>query len=180
MEFIEHIALGALTVMPEEAATQDGFAALVRRQSRLVFRVAYAVLRNRADAEDVAQEVFWKLHRTGAWRAIDDEPAFLARATWRMAVDRRPRRAFAPVPELPVASHEQNVLDDDLHTLVHRLIDELPDELRLVLALTAVQELNSRQIAELLATPEGTVRTRLARARQVLKEKLAIALERRR
>ena len=60
---------------------------------------------------------------------------------------------------------------------VHRLIDALPEELRQPLALSTVQELNSREIAAILDIPEGTVRTRLMRARQLLKEKLAAQLE---
>ena len=60
---------------------------------------------------------------------------------------------------------------------MHRLIDALPEELRQPLALSTVQELNSREIADILDIPEGTVRTRLMRARQMLKEKLAAQLE---
>jgi DNA-directed RNA polymerase specialized sigma24 family protein len=69
------------------------FAALVERQSRFVFRIAYTVLRNVHDAEDAAQDVFLKLYRTKAWKKMCDERAFLARATWRMAVDRARRNA---------------------------------------------------------------------------------------
>src|SRR3982750_1180116 len=75
---------------------EDGFAALVMRQSRFVFGVAYSILRNPHDAEDVVQEVFLKLYRGGAWRNIVDERAFLARAAWRMAVDRLPKRPADP------------------------------------------------------------------------------------
>ena len=51
-------------------------------------------------------------------------------------------------------------------------MDALPEELRQPLALSTVQELNSREIAAILDIPEGTVRTRLMRARQLLKQKL--------
>ena len=67
------------------------FEALVKRQLRFVFRVAYAILRNSHDAEDAVQEMFLKLYRNGAWKDIEDERAFLARAAWRMAIDRLPR-----------------------------------------------------------------------------------------
>jgi RNA polymerase sigma-70 factor (ECF subfamily) len=68
------------------------FAACVQRQSRLVFRVAYAVLRNAHDAEDVVQEVFLKLYRNGRWRDVRDEKAYFARTAWRMAIDRLPEQ----------------------------------------------------------------------------------------
>ena len=56
---------------------------------------------------------------------------------------------------------------------MHRLIASLPDELRYPLVLSAIEELNSRQIAEVIGIPESSVRGRLMRARQLLKEKLA-------
>jgi RNA polymerase sigma-70 factor (ECF subfamily) len=52
------------------------------------------------------------------------------------------------------------------------MVATLPSDLRAVLTLSTVEELNSREIAEILGIPEGTVRTRLQRARQTLKEKL--------
>src|SRR6266536_854062 len=76
--------------------SSEAFAALVARQSRFVFRVAYAVLRNSHDAEDVVQETFLKLYRSGRWQNVQDERAFLARTAWRMAVDRRPKTTGAP------------------------------------------------------------------------------------
>src|SRR4051812_20814528 len=71
---------------------EERFRDLVERQSRFVFRIAYAMLRNVQDAEDVVQEVFLKLFRGGAWEEMRDERAFLARTAWRMAVDRLPHR----------------------------------------------------------------------------------------
>ena len=67
---------------------EASFAGLVERQSRFVFRVAYALLRNSHDAEDAVQETFLKLYRGGAWEAIENERAFLARVAWRIAVDK--------------------------------------------------------------------------------------------
>jgi RNA polymerase sigma-70 factor, ECF subfamily len=163
----------------------EAFASLVHRQSKFVFRVAYAMLRNSHDAEDVVQETFLSLYRSGAWRDMKDERAFLARATWRQAIDRL--RANPKDHEddadvlLELPSHdedpEQTLLGADQQAAVHRLIDALPEELRQPLALSTVQELNSREIAAILDIPEGTVRTRLMRARQILKQKLAAQME---
>ena len=69
------------------ALREAQFAELVKRRSRFVFRVAWAVLRNAHDTEDAVQEAFLKLYRTGAWQRMDDERAFLARTAWRLAVD---------------------------------------------------------------------------------------------
>ncbi len=170
---------------------EDGaFESLVRRQSRFIFRVVYAILRNAHDAEDVVQEAFLNLYRSGAWRQMKDERAFLARAAWRQAIDRiraNPKQALANraeddsqiLLELPSreTDPEQAILGANQQAVVHRLIDALPEELRQPLALSTVQELNSREIAAILGIPEGTVRTRLMRARQMLKEKLAAQIE---
>ena len=158
------------------------FTALVQRQSRFVFRVVYAVLLNAHDAEDAVQESFLKLYRNGGWRDAGNERAFLARVAWRVAVDHR--RASHPTiaasePEMqaelpsPVPGPEQTLVAANQHALVHSMIDALPEDLRLPLVLSASDELNSREIATILGIPEGTVRTRLQRARQVLRQRIA-------
>jgi RNA polymerase sigma-70 factor (ECF subfamily) len=158
------------------------FTALVQRQSRFVFRVAYAVLLNAHDAEDVVQETFLKLYRNGGWQKAENERAFLARAAWRVAVDRRRSAGAAggfidaePAvdPASPQPGPEQALVTANQHAVIHSMIDALPEELRLPLVLSASDELNSREIAEILRIPEGTVRTRMQRARQVLRQKLA-------
>jgi len=166
---------------------ETGFTALVERESRFVFRVAYAVLSNVHDAEDAAQETFLKLYRNGGWRGVENERAFLARAAWRVAQDCRRRHAVSggsksaitesadSERELPSLSPspEQTTLDGNRGALVHSMIDALPEDLRFPLVLSAFEELNSREIGSILAIPEGTVRTRIQRARQVLRQKLA-------
>jgi RNA polymerase sigma-70 factor (ECF subfamily) len=166
----------------EPAAREACFAGLVERQSRFVFRVAYALLRNSHDAEDVVQDTFLKLYRAGAWEAIENERAFLARAAWRMAVDKlKSVRATTPLAaELASrggANPEEAMVTADWNAAVHRLVDALPQELRQPLALSTVEEMNSREIAQAMGIAEGTVRTRIMRARQILKRKLAGLME---
>ena len=162
------------------------FTGLVQRQWRFAFRVAYAVLRNAHDAEDAVQETFLKIYLRRAWRNIENERAFLARVAWRTAVDHKPRTRLilaslfdsadpsspAETPS-PNPGPEQDLILAENHTLIHSMIDALPEDLRIVLVLSSDDELNSRQIGEVLGIPEGTVRTRLQRARQVLHQKLA-------
>lgn len=154
-------------------------AALVERQARFVFRVAYAVLRNSHDAEDVVQDTFLKLYRTGGWERIVDERAFLARAAWRLAVSRLPKAAAGTGVQTAskALNPEEAAIAKDWDAAVQRLVDALPEELRQPLALSTVEDLNSREIGELMGIPEGTVRTRLLRARQMLKEKVAALME---
>src|SRR5580704_18712081 len=171
---------GAARLVSEDVAE---FEALVARQSHFVFRVAYAILRNRHDAEDAVQETFLKLYRNHTWTALNDERAFLARTAWRVALDcisksdRLPK--YSPADSQPdyepsssAPTPEQHAVAAGQHTVIHRMIDSLPEELRQPLVLSAIDELNSREIATILGLPEGTVRTRLMRARQMLKQKL--------
>jgi RNA polymerase sigma-70 factor (ECF subfamily) len=97
-------------------------------------------------------------------------------------VDRRRSTKSAPgaaspdsVPNLesPRPGPESALVDANQHAIVHAMIDALPEELRLPLVLSASEELNSREIGAILRSPEGTVRTRLQRARQLLRERLA-------
>ena len=161
----------------EEATSRDArFTSLVERQTRFVFRVAYSVLRNVQDAEDVVQETFFKLYKGRGWEGMVDERAYLARAAWRMAVGRLPKYHVDVGAIDAIAkgqNPEQEAIAADWSTIVHRLIDALPDELRLPVALSTVEEMNSREIGEVMGIPEGTVRTRLMRARQSLRERLA-------
>jgi RNA polymerase sigma-70 factor (ECF subfamily) len=163
----------------EEAAA---FESLVRRRTRFVFRVAHALLRNTSDAEDVAQDTFLKLHRSGAWKNMREERAFLARMAWRVALDKKRSHATSEglrveVAELDAMSSldrdpEQLATSGDAIAFVHACIDRLPEDLRQPLVLSAIDELNSREISEVLGVKEGTVRTRLMRARVLLKERL--------
>jgi RNA polymerase sigma-70 factor, ECF subfamily len=158
------------------------FTALVHRQSRFVFRVAYAVLLNSHDAEDAVQETFLKLYRNRGWEHAENERAYLARVAWREAVDLRPRRSQLSVagPEPLEADEapslepgpEQALLSANQDSTIHAMIDALPEELRVPLALSAFNELHSPEIGAILGIPEGTVRTRLQRARQILRQKL--------
>ncbi len=165
------------------ATGEEEFTALVQRQSRFVYRVVYAVLLNSADAEDAVQETFLKLYRHGGWQQAENERGYLARVAWRVAVDRRraarPDSATSEEPidiASPDPGPEKILLAADSRTRVHAMIDALPEELRIPLVLAANDELNSREIGNVLGIPEGTVRTRLQRARQTLRRKLA-ALE---
>src|SRR6476646_6776894 len=69
------------------AGTARDVEMIVRTHARLVFRVAYSVLRNREDAEDAAQETYIRLMRQDL-NKIEDPRLWLARVAWRVAVDR--------------------------------------------------------------------------------------------
>lgn len=150
------------------------FAGLVHEHSRRMYRIAYAVLRNAHDAEDAVQDVFVKLLRSQP--EPNEAKAYLSRAAYRAALDRLPRkdtRAFEDDEEFvsPVISQEDRAAASSDQQRLRQLIDGLPEELRQPLVLTALEELTSREVAEILSIPEGTVRTRAQRAREELKKR---------
>jgi RNA polymerase sigma-70 factor (ECF subfamily) len=163
------------------------FEALLAETSALAFRVAYGVLRHREDAEDVAQEAFVKAHRSFAQlRDRDRFRAWLVRVTWRLAIDRQrnDRRRIAREAGFErggsgTALHDERA-DDVVDGLAEReraahlwaAVDALPEKLRIVIILAAIEEQDVAVVARLLGVPPGTVKSRLFLARQRLREQL--------
>jgi RNA polymerase sigma-70 factor (ECF subfamily) len=168
---------GTLTDSVDQIA---GLEATIYRHARLLFKVAYGVLRNSHDAEDVVQETFLRAHRLGI-HDVRDIQAWLATIAFRIAVDRK--RKTDPLPigdyELPAnePSAEKLAIRRQQVERLQKLIASLPDELRLPLVLSAIEELTSRQIGEMLGIQESSVRGRIMRARQMLKDKMAAFTE---
>ncbi len=163
-----------------DPALEREFDARVADSSTLAFRVALGVLRRREDAEDVAQEAFLRAHRAFAsLRDRDRFRAWLVRMAFRLALDhqrgrvRRQRRegALALEPR-PAASVEEDLARREVAETVARAVDALPEKLRVVTVLAAIQEQDTASVARLLELPEGTVKSRLHHARRALAESL--------
>ncbi len=172
-----------------DAAHQE-LEAAVREHAGTVFRVAYSVLRNHHDAEDVAQETFLRaLRHKHKLPEIANRRAWLVQIAWRLALDRTRKlrsQPATPLDELAEAvaamrcsgaSAEQIASRREMAELLERLVGTLPDNLRQVLVLATVEELTPAEIARALGASDAAVRSRLHRARVVLREKLAGLLE---
>ena len=165
----------------ERDALAREFETCLVESSTLAFRVAYSVLRQREEAEDVAQEAFTRAYRR--FRQLRDRTRFrawLVRMTWRLALDRQrgERRrltrdtawvdgapAAAPAPPEPVERLRAQEL--------WRAIDALPPKLRMAVVLANIEGHGTGEVAALLGVPAGTVKSRLFEARRRLKEMLA-------
>jgi len=166
-----------LEVSNGDAGSREvAFARIVEEHARFLYRVAHSLLRHPQDAEDAVQDALLKLYRGEAWRGMQDERAFLARVVWRAALDRRKARLVGVSEdgaELRVqdvrATPEGAAADTDERELLRELIEELPEDLREPLLLSAIEEMNSREVGLVMGIPEGTVRTRLMRGRAELK-----------
>ncbi len=175
--------------IPFARTSQDELEQAVREHARLIYKIAYAVLRNHHDAEDAAQETFLKFVRNRKrWAEIRDPRAWLAKMAWRVASDRAGRGREIGLEEAGAAVSTMHAEGEDveriaataqMRALLGRLIQSLPRELREVMTLSTSKELNSTEIATVLGIPEGSVRTRQERARELLREKLRAVLERR-
>src|SRR6516225_7011523 len=151
----------------EEDLKQE-FETRIAETGTLAFRVAFSILRNSEDAEDVAQEAFAKAYRH--FRHLRDRDRFrswLVRLTWRMAIDRTrsERRRMARETEADLSpacepSPAQSFIQRERSEGLWRAIDALPEKLRIVIVLSAIEEHDVRQIAKLLRLPEGTVKSR--------------------
>jgi RNA polymerase sigma-70 factor, ECF subfamily len=159
---------------------------LVREHSALVYRIAYAVLRRHHDAEDATQETFVRVLRySSKLGSVEDQKTWLARIAWRVAVDRsrqRSRKGEIPLhdPENPQAepascdaTADEALQAAQFEARVEKLIAALPEKLRQPLILSTIEEMSPREIAATLRVNEAAVRSRIFRARQILKEKLA-------
>ena len=178
-------------LLEKDLLEKDLLENLVQQHARLVYRIAYAVLRRHHDAEDATQETFVRVLRYSRKLAgVEDHKTWLARIAWRVAVDRnrqqgRKREIPLDDPEkpLPEVASSDAAADDALHgaqvsDVLERMIAALPEKLRQPLILSTIEEMSPREVAATLGINEAAVRSRVFRARQILREKLAGRVER--
>jgi len=174
------------------AGDAAAFTAIMRRHNRLLFRMARSILKSDAEAEDALQEAYLR-----AWRSIDGFRREARLSTWlaRIVINeslarlRRDRGALViPIdasiepessPPEERMDHdadrqpEQMALRAELRRLLEAAIDRLPDAFRSVFILRAIEEMSVEDVAATLGLAEITVRTRLFRARGLLRARLS-------
>jgi RNA polymerase sigma-70 factor (ECF subfamily) len=155
-------------------------AAVVETYSPLLFRVAHSVLRSRAEAEDVVQDVFVRvLEHRQSLTAVRDMRVWLIRVAWNLAIDRRRRvrpeqfdEGFAESLVARNLSAEEALHEAQRLRSVLRELERLPRAERDVLLLSVVEELGTGEMAEVLGRSESAIRALLFRARTRLRERL--------
>lgn len=166
----------------------QAFEALVRRHEGRVFRLLYRMLGSREEAEDATQEAFLSLHRHGhRFRREARFSTFLYRVAANAALNRRRSlgRARARQNELAqrqaagddLPSHPRDpegvLTGAEVQARVQQALLALSPDLRLAVVLYDIEGQAYRDIAETLGVPEGTVKSRIHRGRQALREQLA-------
>jgi RNA polymerase sigma factor (sigma-70 family) len=158
---------------------QDAFGSLVRRHGPMVLGVCRRVLRDHHAADDAFQATFLVLaKKADAVRPPDRLAPWLYGVAYRTALKAR-GRAFrrrqveqAYAAQTSQATHSTSD-DTDLRPVIDEQLNALPEKYRTPLVLCAIQGLNKAEAAERLGLPEGTVSSRLARAREMLRDRLA-------
>jgi RNA polymerase sigma-70 factor, ECF subfamily len=166
------------SLVSSDASLQREFEQCLADCPTLAYRVALGVLRNRAEAEDVAQEAMLRAYRN-FHRLRDRERfrAWLVRTAWRLSLDRirasgrRERRERAAM-ENHIGTSAEMTAGRELERQVTAALDQLPEKLRMVMVLAAIEGYNTREVAHLLGLPEGTVKSRLFTARKRMTESL--------
>ena len=160
-------------------STSQTITALVAEYSTALYRVAFSVTRNAAEAEDAVQETFLRvLKHQSRLGEIRDYRVWLVRIVWNIVLDRKRRAKTRPESE-DVADYERTLpsgeraADDSAissqeHARILALIDRLPAREREALLLSAVQDLSTAEIAAVLGTTESSIRSRIFRARREL------------
>ncbi|MBW4027167.1 RNA polymerase sigma factor [Acidipila rosea] len=159
--------------------TDEIIASLAAEYSTALYRVAYSVTRNAAEAEDAVQETFLRVLRHQAKLGeIRDARVWLVRITWNIVLDRKRRSKSRPETDdltyvartlaADAPGADQELVHSEAHARILRLVDELPRKEREALLLTAVEELSTAQVAAVLRTTESSVRSRIFRARKQL------------
>jgi RNA polymerase sigma-70 factor (ECF subfamily) len=156
-----------------------GFGIRVKENQRRVFQIAYGVLGNSADAEDVAQETFLRAYQKfSSLREAERFRAWVNRIAFRLALNRQRGQRRRTVRDTAWHVAEAGTTVDGAKTaeqqvMVNRLrqeIEGLPEKLRSVLQLSLAEEMEAEDVGAVLGIPAGTVRSRLHTARKSLLE----------
>jgi RNA polymerase sigma-70 factor, ECF subfamily len=185
---IDDASLAARVLAGDSAA----FELVMRRHNRRLFRVARAMLRDSAEAEDALQDAYLAAFQAmGNYRGEASLATWLSRVVVNQCLGRMRRQArrdnivpmvsmegaeeqeHAAMPSESFDAPEQAFARAELRAVLERKLDELPEAFRTVFMLRCVEELSVEETAQILNIPEATVRTRQFRARGMLRASLA-------
>jgi RNA polymerase sigma-70 factor (ECF subfamily) len=179
---VAHDGEGELEHEAAQADIRREFEQRLAECGPLAYRVAQGVLRNSADAEDVAQEALLRAYRQ--FERLRDRSRFkawLVRIAFRLALDRlrsgkrrevRDTLWSQPEHHPPAATAEDLAVSNEFQAHLENALAELPEKLRLVLLLAAMEGHTIEEIASILGISTGTVKSRIFYARRQLAEKL--------
>ena len=162
----------------------NAFRYLVARYQKLVIHITGRVIQNQEDLEDVCQEVFIKVFKNiNRFKGDSKLSTWIASIAYNTSLDylKKYRKRVLDFtdklkPENSDSGLSQGLERKDLHRYIREQIELLPLHYRSVVTLYHLEEFNYREIEEITGMPEGTVKSYLHRARQLLKDKLKFAV----
>jgi len=157
---------------------REAFEMIIRTHSRTLFAIAYGILQNRQEAEDVVQDSLVKAWKT-RWRVRDPEkfPAWLATIARHRAHDVFRRRRVVPFTQETIETNEPETTDTAaIDQQLHSALAALPELHRAALTLRYFEEMDYRSIENMLGLTNGALRGILGRALASLRKQLRPAL----
>jgi len=157
---------------------REAFEMIIRTHSRTLFGIAYGILQNREEAEDVVQDSLVKAWKT-RWRVRDPDkfPAWLATIARHRAHDLLRRRRTIPLPPETIEISETKAIDSTaLDQQLHSALATLPELHRAALTLRYFEEMDYRAIENTLSLTNGALRGILGRALASMRKQLRPAL----
>ncbi len=144
-----------------------------------LFRLALRITFDRAEAEDIVQDTLIRVwDKRDEWSQMDSVEAYCLTITRNLAIDRSQKKEAQNVEltletqEMPDASVPDRQMErDEQLSIVHRLINELPEKQRSIVQLRDIEGKSYKEIAEVLGLTEEQVKVNLFRARQRIKTK---------
>jgi RNA polymerase sigma-70 factor (ECF subfamily) len=171
--------VSALIGRAEARSSAVEFGERIAENQRRVFQIAFSILGNSADAEDVAQEAFLRAYqKLDSLREAEKFRAWVNRIVFRLALNRKRGYRRRLVRDTAWQSTETATMVDgakeaEQQVMLDRLrkeIERLPEKLRSVLQLSLVEEMDAADVGAVLGIPAGTVRSRVHMARKLLLE----------
>jgi RNA polymerase sigma-70 factor, ECF subfamily len=166
------------------AIENDEFRRLIETHQRMVFSLALRITGEYATAEEVAQDVFLALHRSGDTLVSEDHIRFwLRRVAVHRATDALRRRAHRPeaaAEEWMEEDHfdaEAPASTAALQARLEDLLAAMPETLRIAVVLRYQEEMLPDEIAQLLNQPVATVKSHLQRGLKLLRRKAAVTMK---
>jgi len=166
------------------AIADDEFRGLIEAHQRMVFSVALRLLGDYATAEEVAQDVFLELHRSGERLASEAHVrSWLRRVATHRSIDAIRRRALRPESAAEEWIEEQHAGDDGpgidtgLQARLEMLLQTLPESMRVPVVLRYQEELLPDEIARLLGQSVASVKSHLRHGLKLLRRKAAITMK---
>ncbi|MDR1538704.1 MAG: RNA polymerase sigma factor [Clostridiales bacterium] len=171
--------MSELTLARAKKGDVKAFEEIILLYEKLIYSVSYKYMGNAEDAKDVAQESILKIYKNiSICKSMDKFKSWAARITSNTAIDflRKRKVKLEPIDDLPLASPdlpEETAERNETLRAVAKALKMLPEEVRTLIILRDLQGFSYEELAQTLELPLGTVKSKLSRARILMRKTLS-------